>query len=54
VTNHDDAEQDRLRELNEQLNESIDRCRSILKDCRNRLANDPTEVPPAEHGPSPE
>ena len=39
VSNQDDKQEiAELRELNQELTDSLRRCRTILKDCRDRLA----------------
>jgi hypothetical protein len=38
VSNEDENEIARLKELNSELENSIKRCRAILNDCRKRLA----------------
>jgi len=45
VSNQDDKQEiAELRELNEELTDSLRRCRVILKDCRDRLAANSNEV----------
>jgi hypothetical protein len=46
VSDEDENEIARLRELNSELESSIKRCRAILSDCRKRLAAN-TNVPEA-------
>lgn len=38
----------RLQELNSELKGSLERCRRILRDCRERLAANSNEEPPEE------
>jgi hypothetical protein len=45
VSNQDDRQEiEDLRELNQELTDSLRRCRSILKDCRDHLAANSNEV----------
>ena len=45
VSNQDDKQQiAELRELNEELTAGLRRCRTILEDCRHRLAANSNEV----------
>jgi hypothetical protein len=44
MTDPEDSDDEELmRQLNDQLSGSLDRCRSILKDCRERLVEPPAE-----------
>lgn len=42
-TDQDKQELDRVREANEQLTASLKRCRSLLDDCRSKLAANSNE-----------
>jgi len=49
VSNQDDKQEiEELLELNQELTESLRRCRSILKDCRDHLAANSNEADCAE------
>jgi hypothetical protein len=53
VSNQDDNQEiEELRELNQELTDSLRRCRTILKDCRERLAANSNETVEPEQGDS--